>query len=277
MSPVKPRPSVPKPKVPPVTIVLGFTCKDGIVLACDSQISNPESTRKQTGVAKLARVDFAGSSVLVAKAGSLWMSSYFQEFFEKNARHVPLTDYRVVTAIAEQTMREVKTRLIDAFLPEQPDSEAIQQRVRDYSYVVMLAYYCQGKPHIFTLASYAGIAIRETHSFSAAGCGDSLASYVLTGIDTAKLSSHHALALATYTVDVCKRHDAGCGGDVQVGTVSGNDGTCAVYSGRDVFPYDNTATIVASWGPHELVEKIKRTFDDFYPIFFNNDGTRRNP
>lgn len=274
-SPFQPRPFLAQRKVRPVTIVLGFTCKDGIVLACDSQLSDPESTRKQTGVAKLARVMFSDGAVLIGKAGSVWLTNYFHELFEEKASKTSLAGPRSVADLAEQTMKEAKARFIDAFLPEQPTSEAIQQRVRDYAYVVMIAFHCQGRPHIFTLSSYAGIAVRETHAFSAAGCGDSLASYVLTGIDTASLSAKHAMALAAYTVETCKQHDAGCGGNVQLGIIAAEDGRCALSSGKAADPYVNAAILVSASTPADTIKRITTLFDEHAFLYFNEDGSRK--
>jgi 20S proteasome alpha/beta subunit len=73
-----------------MTIIVGLICKDGIVLAGDSQTTT--GTSKRCDAKKFALVKFTDAEVLVAQAGNASTAGRAIEIFRDSARGQALRD-----------------------------------------------------------------------------------------------------------------------------------------------------------------------------------------
>jgi 20S proteasome alpha/beta subunit len=211
----------PRRKIPPVTILIGFTCHDAVVLASDSQASYPPSTTKQPDIKKVVVLKpNSPFSAVIAKAGILDTADYFQEFFELALGNANLADPRGIADCAETAMREVHGRLLRAKREAGFSGPELDQYLADNLCHIIVGYIHRNTPYLYSLSSISPHAHRCYHPFLAIGCAQSVASAVLTGHNLPTLDPIEAVGLAAYTVEMCKTHDSGCCGSTQVAILS---------------------------------------------------------
>lgn len=214
----------------PVTAVLGFVNgavhKDGdmIVMASDSQMSAyPYSTARQVGYPKLGKIAFKGEKhhAMIAKAGTLMTANHFEELFAREAAEViPKTPWSIAE-VAERAMKQVRSKIMGVFTEAAPWSDDTKaQRMRDYHCEIMLAYFFDGIPHIYVMTSDACFPDPQKQPFAAVGCAANVVSSVLSGFGLKEMKPDNALALSVYAIEMCKKNDLACGGDVQLGVIS---------------------------------------------------------
>jgi 20S proteasome alpha/beta subunit len=199
----------------PVTIIVGIICKDAVVLASDSQTTS--GTTKRTDTEKIIRVEFSNFSALVAQAGYATFSGQAIEIFTNLAKGKEITDGRMVAEMAEQTMRQLKDRI------RYQQGDCTMEELRDFVWKhemgceLMVAYYLEGKPHLFTIDMVVGIANKVNSYYEAIGCGANLGSYLLSEYAMPQMMPNYAATIAIMVVNTVKSHDAYCGGETKVG------------------------------------------------------------
>jgi 20S proteasome alpha/beta subunit len=91
-----------KPIKKPVTLIVGIVCRDGIVIASDSQTTG-EYGEKQCDKEKVFRIEFKDRSPgLIATAGSLDFSTQVVEMIERCALEIEANNPRSLADLAEQ-------------------------------------------------------------------------------------------------------------------------------------------------------------------------------
>src|SRR2546423_14321180 len=105
-----------KPKSPKVTIAIGLIGKlrregDSIAVLSDSQTTY--GAAKSLDAQKISVIAFPDAQVLVAQAGSSDLADKAIEIMQKRAKDQVLEDYETVAKVAQESVREVRTHLIE--------------------------------------------------------------------------------------------------------------------------------------------------------------------
>ena len=205
----------PKPKQPVMTIAIGFACKDGIVVASDSQMSTG-TKYKQPNEPKIGVLKFSGDQyAILAIAGSLAGARCFQQILEIDTVSLKITDERSIANCAESALKKTRSKMLDYADHPSLAGDGKQAHLDQLDFEVLLAYYFDGKPFIYGLSLSNGIAIRGRHPYEAIGCGSDVAGVILTGADFSSYLTEEAIGLAFYTIEACKKFDQACGGPIQ--------------------------------------------------------------
>lgn len=211
-------------KRPPVSIILGFTLHDALVIASDSQASFSDSTAKNPDVKKVIGVTLKGRCILFARAGNLEAADVFEEEFRQQLEAADLTPPRAIADCAWAAMRETRRKVVLNMRQDGFSDEAVAQQMRENACVIILGYIVGNQPVLYSLRLESAYASRCTGSYIALGCAANVASVVLTGYDFPKMVPPAALGLAAYAIEMCKMHDAACCGKTQVGLMVGLNG-----------------------------------------------------
>jgi hypothetical protein len=81
---------------------------------------------------------------------------------------------------------------------------------------LMMAFYFDRKPYLYTLNFDLGIANKVNSHCRAIGCGANLGEYLLGEHAKREMVSEVAYAVAIYTIETVKKHDAFCGGPTRI-------------------------------------------------------------
>src|SRR5262249_48347636 len=84
---------------------------------------------------------------------------------------------------------------------------------------LMIAYYFQGKPQLYTIDLVFGMASKANGHFATIGCARTLGDYMLTEHVTPEMTLDFASIITLFTIETVKRHDAACGGPVRLAAV----------------------------------------------------------
>jgi len=200
-----------------MTIAIGFACKNGVLVASDSQMSlGPKY--KQYNEPKISDLKFAdGNHAILAISGALDAARYFQEVLEKLAETFMPTTERSIADAGELAIKQTRTKLLDYADHRHVTSDENQEHLAQNDFEVILSYYfgTTANPFIYRIKLSNGLAIRSRHPYEAIGCGSDIAGFILTGADFRDYEKEEAIGLAYYTVEACKKSDQACGGPVQ--------------------------------------------------------------
>jgi 20S proteasome alpha/beta subunit len=192
-----------------VTILTGIICQDAIVLASDSQMTDIVSG-DVSYIDKIGVVNFVAGQALVAQAGLPSITNRVVETMREKAHGIKVTDWRIVTQIAEDSIRETKIPL---------DAEQ-KTYLRDNGSALMLAFYAAGKPHLYTIdISGSGTVNPAGQHYATAGMGVALANYLLSEFTEPRASSDIGIAASIYVIKKVKDNNRYCGGDTTVKVV----------------------------------------------------------
>ena len=200
-----------RPKVQKVTIIVGIICKNGIVVASDSQSS--AYNVKRTDSSKITQSTIGGRVVLVAQAGDCTLSSRAVEILDNLLAASPFDDYRKPADLAQQAIGLLRKEFAQT---NNWDAVDVARYMDDNPFSLMLAYYQQTasgppEPYIFVLNSVPGFATRY-RNYVAIGCGGTVGEFILGRSGACNMESHEALIAAIYTVEEVKKVEAFCGG-----------------------------------------------------------------
>jgi len=201
-----------------VTLIVGIICKDAIVLAADSQTTR--GTSKQSGTAKINVIEFVNGKALVAESGSAALSGRVVEIFQKKAAVKEITDDSIISKLAEESLREVRLS-ITSLHPEKNTSEDWQDYFgRDINYFeLMLAYYFDGKPHLYILNPLWAIPVKSPSYFATSGIASELANYILKEHTEPKMDAELASVIAIKVVEDAIEYVEGCGRPTRVALI----------------------------------------------------------
>ena len=218
-----------------MTIIVAIVSEYEIVVASDSQTTF--GTSKRSDVDKISKVEFAdGAVALVAESGSAQLSGKAIELLQRKAKGRKLDDYRLVAELAEESLREVRNSQIQINVGCDFTGDKWERYFRDeYPVELLLAYYFEDKPYIFTVDLNTCTSNKTTLHYEAVGCGANLGGYLLGELSYQNMDPELATAIAVYVVESVKKHDAYCGGATKVAVVRRKPKTWAGFpSAADV-------------------------------------------
>ena len=203
--------------VQPVTVIIGFTCKDAIVMACESQITGTlySPTAKQTKAQKIQLIDFQNAGVMVAESGTVLFSQRFADLFVQLASNREIVDEWTVPNTAQEAMRALQKELREQL---GCTAEAFQERLLKEQITVecIFAFYFEDRPYIFTITLAFGMAEKCRTQFVAIGVGDILANYLLDTNLAPNIPENHGNLLAVHVIETVKKYDSACDGQTRV-------------------------------------------------------------
>jgi 20S proteasome alpha/beta subunit len=201
-----------------VTLIVGIICKDGIVLAADSQTTRGAS--KQSGTDKINVIEFANGKALMAESGSAALSGRVIEIFQKKSAATKITDESTISKLAEESLREVRLS-ITSLHPEKNTSEDWQDYFgREINYFeLMLAYYFNRKPHLYIFNPLWAIPVKSSSYFATSGIAAELANYILREHTEPKMDSEFASVIAIKVVEDAIEYVEGCGSPPRVALI----------------------------------------------------------
>jgi 20S proteasome alpha/beta subunit len=191
-----------------MSILIGIICPDeAIVLVADSHITEA-SQGTFNSVNKISIVEFwPNDQVLVAQAGLWPLTNRIVEKMLEKAKGVRITSASTVTQIAEDSIRESKILL----------DEAQAKCVNENPSALMLAFYIERKPYLYTLnVDGHGIASSSYDHYATVGIGEYLADYLLKEYAVPKSHSDLAIATSIFVIKKVKDNTKYCGGDTTI-------------------------------------------------------------
>lgn len=206
-------------KQPPrMTAVIGFPFLEGVILASDSQMSY-EGTFIQPDYKKIVTLGEGHNRVIIGKSGAQITADAFQEEFDMRLIGLTLDSSRSISLAADEAMKVVRTKFMQQFFYHGVSDQAILQHRLNMRACVMYSYFYQGQSYLYTIESDTAYSNIVRHPFSAIGCAANIASYVLSGLKLNELTYFQAIGAALYCIEICKKHDSGCGGAAQIATI----------------------------------------------------------
>lgn len=240
-----------------MTIALGFACKQGILLATDSRTTFTDGFTLPR-IKKLAVIRFSdGSQALLAKAGDVTFSNRYHETLEDQAATQKCLNERSAVMVAEGALKKTRSDFLEAFYHPTNEPGAGQTHLEKHHSKFVFGYCYEGKAHIYFLDSLGAIASPAKDEFIAIGSGNSVASVALSHVELADLTFGRSCGVAAYAIELCKRHDTGCGGDVQFMAL-GSDGKAFVPNDEDVGVYEIAANEMLNQHELSMSEQIHK-------------------
>jgi 20S proteasome alpha/beta subunit len=193
-----------------VTILAGMICKHAIVVGADSRLTDL-SDGSTEDVDKINVVDFGDNHVLVAEGGVPSVTNRIVGTMREKATDVRISKWQDVTQIMEESIRDVKSKL----------DEEQKQLGRDYPSSLLIAFYANNRPYLFTCNNVFGIGIAEVakRHFAAVGVGKSLADYLLSEFVDVDAKDELRLMALIYTILKVKDSNGLCGGPTRIKTL----------------------------------------------------------
>ncbi|HWV99089.1 MAG TPA: hypothetical protein VNZ64_05285 [Candidatus Acidoferrum sp.] len=219
-----------------MTLILGIVCKDGIVMAGDSQTTWGSSKRWDAN--KMREVKHPYGRALVAEAGATLTSARVIEELTKIADKRELFDAKEgLAGLAEIAVKKVRDDLRSQHFD--CTSEELQRIIErnELDCELMLAHHV-GEPMIHTVSLSMGISNKAGGLFETLGSGSDLATYLLTDLCAPDLECSFASVIAVHVVETVKRHDAYCGGPTRLGILKFSEWStlAEIRPPMDIFP-----------------------------------------
>lgn len=198
-----------------MTITIGFACKNAIAVLSDSQMSTGTDF-KQFGVPKIFSICFhSGQYALVGVAGSLESANLFRDILERMSKTVDVTGTHTIADTVERAIKETRIKFLEYVDKDDLTPDERSEHLLTLGFDVVFAYYYNNTPYLFSSRFYHGRAIKCNKQYVLTGCGEDIASFILTGAKLEEFMYGDALGMAFYAIETCKRHSRGCGGDIQ--------------------------------------------------------------
>lgn len=205
----------------PMTVIVGLKCRDGIVIASDSQESDDDIGMKRLDVRKVYDSDyfnFTDAETVVAGTGASAHIARAVELIAENGYAPHFTTPRSVADIVENSMGQMKARYGD-----------------DLELELLVGVYCTNcpsddEPPISPIGLYSvypadagekvGVA-EPVSDYAAMGSGGLFARYLLNRLHddehpTIKLDIEAAMREAVYVIEEVTKVDLWCGGPTQL-------------------------------------------------------------
>ena len=196
-----------------VTIIVGIIAKDHIVVGSDGQTSKTTSqTAKRLDADKIAPLAFKdGVKALIAESGDSTITSRLIELIVEDAKGISVSDYRTPADCAERAVRKLKQEILLPLMPEKRTAEELQEIFNTYDASLLVAYYHNKTPYLYSIDFATGIACRD-HKYALLGCGSNVAELLTTWFDFSQMDFAQALVTAAFIIGEVKKVDAYCGG-----------------------------------------------------------------
>jgi 20S proteasome alpha/beta subunit len=211
-----------KKRKTPVTLIIGIVCKDGIVLAADSQTTKGISfgAAKSCSTDKINVIEFENGKALVAESGSASLSNSVIEAMHRKAKGVKIENELTIAKLAEDSVREIRSSITNLH-PTNTAPENWQDFFsRDINYFeLMIAYYFDQTPCLYTLNPLWCIPIKVTSYFDTSGIASDLANYILKEHTEPKMDSEFASVIAVKVIEDAIEYVEGCGSPTKVAII----------------------------------------------------------
>lgn len=255
-----------------MTIIVGLICKDGVVVASDSQAGSFKGVHvKRLDYTKIYDFSFDGATVIATGAGETPFITRAIEIFEARAKGVKFNKAREVADLAESVMNEVNKRyVVDrdkelGFLKAPDTKSPSSQDERTLGFALLLGVCCGQESLIYTV--YPDGVAERAERYASLGSGSAFAEYLLPRLHRYDLSLDEAVRVAVYVVEEVKKVDVHCGGPTQIVSVNCTSGVSRKDESEmkkilaDVGAADQTA--VEMWrlisrGPDYLKELVQK-------------------
>lgn len=219
-----------------MTLIIGIICKDGIVIAGDSQTS--WTSAKSWDANKITVLNCSDGHAIVAESGAVITSGSIIQKVETSLRASNSSDTSSLPDLARQAVKSVRDDLrFQNFNCSSTELDEVIER-HGLNSVLMFAYYDGKLPQINTIGLKIGIPQRCNASFETVGSGSDLANYLLSNLLNSRkellsraaikrqrpikddgLDSEEAIYIAAYVLEIAKRHDPYCGGPTKLGII----------------------------------------------------------
>jgi 20S proteasome alpha/beta subunit len=221
--------------VEPMTIIIGIICKDGLVLACDSQASSMKGVPlKRTEYTKIYEIPMgADNYALLSGAGTgAFVTRASELLTDKCKNHVCQTP-RDFADICEDVVTDIfKRYVIDRSkalgmsrqkMPKELDSSIQWQEGENEPPIIIISgIQCgNGKSPEWCLYTIHPDGVAEkSDRYDAIGSGSAIAEYLLARLCSKPLNVEQAVVVGVYVVEEVKKIDPFCGGATQVVSLS---------------------------------------------------------
>lgn len=204
----------------PMTLILGVVCNDGIVMACDSQITADNS--KRTNATKLHPIRFGQIPVLVAEAGRRTHTSRYIQILKESAKGSNPKNEQEIAAVIQSAM--------DRFLDELRSTHGCASTAlvkllikQGIDCVLLFGFQIGWKSSLAVMNIHDPVCRFVDSHFEAQGSGALLGDYLLKEHTTSKTPRHLVVATAVHIASVVKQYDIYCSGDTVIGVIQTPD------------------------------------------------------
>jgi 20S proteasome alpha/beta subunit len=202
-----------------VSIVSALVCKDTILIAGDSRMTDDPGIRDDAK--KINRVELKDATVLVAQSGNVDSSNSVMDLLRKAIEGRDLKDYGMIGDAATSALVNVKRTIAKNVLgcAFNKAREAIFREGRNCN--LLICHYFEGKPVLYFGDLAEGVANKKDgFPYWSIGIGRELANYLLGQFKISEMDRMMALATAVYVIHEVKGSITGCGGGVQASAIN---------------------------------------------------------
>lgn len=206
---------VPIPKRP-VSIAIAMKTAEGISVMCDSRTTFADGSMRDDAVkAHSIRFD-DGNWIIVARVGIDEFSGQLIDIMLAQSKGQTFKDRWSGVELAREAIIELKNQIRQQY---HGTVEELQRHFLELNFELLIAYYFEGKPHLFTVDFALGSWTPRTQDYFAIGCGKTLADFLLYKISTTRFSLSNAIWTSAYLIESVKSVDGRCGGPIHGGFV----------------------------------------------------------
>lgn len=193
-----------------MTLIAGIVCKDGIVVAADSQVTAEPTKMLNTN--KVNVINFPHlKRALLAEAGVVSLSNRVVDLVKAKAANADIVDENTIPLILQESVMQVRgeqMKLYPGHHPLAEWSDFFQQRS---AVALILAYYHNHKPHLYTISIDECFLYEARDHFAVRGCGDFFGNYLLREHTTANMPCALGAVMAVKVAQEVSRYVEGCG------------------------------------------------------------------
>lgn len=209
-----------------MTIIVGIVCKDGLVMAADSQAESFRGVKvKRLDYHKITTFPQTGDLfVVVSGAGTGAFISKATDTLKEKYESTKITRPGELSDIAEEVMTLMQKR----YVVEKMDKLGLSKNAHNHNrlrkvqvdfelnFILMVGCITKSgeQPNVYTVGTD-GVSERG-EKFASVGSGSAYAEYLLTKMYREDITTEQGKQLAVFIIEEVKRIDPGCGGPTQV-------------------------------------------------------------
>ena len=214
-----------------MTIIVGIICKDDLVVGSDCQTSKTTSeTAKRLDSDKISVITFRdGLPVLVAESGACVITQRLIEIMMEDAKRVDTSGYREPADCAQRAVNKLKAEILIPLMPQGRSAEEIQDIYNSYDASLLIAYYHNKEPFLYSIDFSIGSACREK-KYALLGCGSNVAELMTSWFDFSQMSWAQAIVTVGFIIGEVKKVDAMCGGPTKIKSIKLSTGEVRTLS-----------------------------------------------
>jgi hypothetical protein len=201
-----------------MTLITGIICKDGVVIAADSQQTN--GNWKRLDINKITVIQFANTYAIVAEAGCADYSGQAIEILKRKAKDLEVMDFQTVENAVCQAVHEVLSSLKNLWSDAKVEwLDTFSRYKEQWRFELLIAHCWNEKPCLFKVGLETPVVQPTKTFFHTAGIGSDLAVYLLKEYATKDMDSEFASALAIYVTEKANDAQDGCMGPIRLGVL----------------------------------------------------------